>query len=502
MKSTHQNTVGNLLILSLLRKIALTCVYLQSIAALFFLFCFSVINPSHTLSVICGILAILISLTPLIYALIKKVFLTAFSCIAVFNLAPIWFLYLEASLAGYDAYVYSPPIYKVEAFFWISIFQLSVNFFYLFFSRQIGIRAINWFSFLRRFSSSSAFFLQASFVSFIVPLVLFGFYYGSIETLWDIISAGRSGGGTSSGLIIQDNDSRGSSSSLMNPINWWWQLTPVFSALGFFSSKEKSNVLPILSLVVAFAVIFVFFLSGARGGMMAAAAPMLFFLFYYNWNKGVKFWSVAILLLFIFIGIMELQVRFRGNLLDVLLDPTKAAKAEGLASATSFDPMQSHRDNNMYLLCLVVKGYPGKYNFEGLNDFFTLIVNPIPRVIWPNKPVWYGTKELIYQWPFILDGPLFMGTTSLSFSIVGDAYQAKGFWGIILYSFIFAFLLFVFDNLHFYTRDNILSVGVLGISCFVAFWGYRSLYALITGLYPLLFLLLLVRILTLLKRKF
>jgi hypothetical protein len=99
---------------------------------------------------------------------------------------------------------------------------------------------------------------------------------------------------------------------------------------------------------------------------------------------------------------MEIQVRFRGNLLDVISDPAKAARVQELRSITTLDPTQSQRDNNMYLFCLMVKSYPDRYSYEGFNDFFAVLTNPIPRSLWPDKPVLNGAQDIDHQSSFVL----------------------------------------------------------------------------------------------------
>jgi len=195
------------------------------------------------------------------------------------------------------------------------------------------------------------FYIRATILVFILPLIFFYLFYGSASVLWTALTAGRIEG--SSGLLIRD--SVGSSSSFMLPFTWIWQLTPIFGCIAFISSPKRYKFLATISLLLGLIVIFVFFLSGSRGTMIFVATPVLFFFFYYNWHRGFKFWLPASFLLIILIGIMELQVRFRGNLLEVIADPAKAARLQGLKSATTFDPTQSQRDNNMYLFCLMVK---------------------------------------------------------------------------------------------------------------------------------------------------
>ena len=235
---------------------------------------------------------------------------------------------------------------------------------------------------------------------------------------------------------------------------------------------------------------------------MFVAAPVLFFLFYYNWHRGIRFWIPASILLVVLIGIMELQVRFRGNLLEVIADPQKAARLQELRSITTFDPTQSQRDNNMYLFCLMIKSYPEKYSYEGFNDFFAVLANPVPRSLWPQKPVLNGAKDITSQSSFVLSGPLIMGTTSLSFSIVGDAYKTAGLFGLLVYAVLYGAFLLYFDGVIVYTnKKQPLSVAILGMVLFLAFWGYRAFFALVSFLYPLILLLILFRVIKMLRTR-
>ncbi|MEO5563141.1 MAG: O-antigen polymerase, partial [Chitinophagaceae bacterium] len=451
----------NSITIRLLKNLSAKCAYLNIAAAVLFLGISLLSDAGTEIATICGILAILIALFPVMYAMQKKKFTLLFSGISILNIAPIWFLYLEAVLPGYDAYTYIQPGYRILAFFWVAVFQFLVNIVYVLFWNKGHVFSIRSFSFLKSIRLKPIFYIRATFIAFIVPLVVFYFFYGSASVLWTAMTAGRSEG--SSGLLIRD--SVGGSSSFMLPFTWIWQLTPIFGCIAYISSPRRKKFAGAIALLLGLIVIFVFFLSGSRGTMIFVAAPVLFFFFYYNWHRGLKFWLPASLLLVILIGIMEVQVRFRGNLLDVIADPEKAARLQGLKSATTFDPTQSQRDNNMYLFCLMVKSYPDKYAYEGFNDFLAVLVNPIPRSIWNSKPILNGAKDLTNQSSFVLSGPLTMGTTSLSYSIVGDAYKSGGLFGLIAYAVVYGLFLLYFDGVIYYaTKKNPLSVGILGMS--------------------------------------
>jgi hypothetical protein len=482
----------------LLKDLAAKSIYLNLLAIAFFLGILIFLDASPGMAVSCGLLAILISLTPVIYAFQKRKISLLLSGISIVNLAPIWFLYLESVLPGYDAYTYIQPEVRIQAFLWVSVFQLLVNLIYLLCWDNTRAASIRHFSFIRFVRPTPLFYIRLTAVVFFLPLLFFYFYYGSASQLWTALTGGRLEG--SSGLLIRD--SVGSASSFMLPLTWIWQLTPLFGCIAFVSARRRNKFSATICLLTGLAVIFVFFLSGSRGTMIFVATPVLFFLFYYNWHRGARFWIPAILLLAILIAIMEIQVRFRGNLLDVLSNPEKAARSQGLKSATTFDPTQSQRDNNMYLFCLMVKSYPEKYAYEGFNDFFAVLANPVPRSLWKNKPVLKGAEDINAQSAFVLSGPLTMGTTSLSFSIVGDAYKTAGLSGLLIYALIYGLFILYFDGILYYVRkSNPMSIAILGMSLFLVFWGYRAFFALVSFLYPVILLLIFLKIMQKLRTR-
>ncbi|GAB3545450.1 O-antigen polymerase [Spirosoma fluminis] len=481
-----------------LRELAKYNTLLQLLASTFYLFCFVFFPESEQAVIICGSAAIIISLFPIAYVIAIRQFPLIFSCICAINVAPIWFLYLEAVLPGYDAYVYSTAASKLHAFYWISVFQIFLNFFYYICWYKFTPTFARDLTFLKKIDIRPSDYVWLTMISFLLPLFIFYLFHGSSEALWKSIIAGRT---ENAGTGLVARESAGGISSLMLPFEWLWQLTPLFSTVAFITLSKRAYALKLLCLICGILVIFSFFLSGSRGIMIFVASPMIFFLFYYNYDKGLKFWGIAILLFFIVIGIMEVQVRFRGGLLDVISDPTKAAKSQGLESATSFDPTKTHRDNNMYLFCLITTSHPDKYPFEGFNDYFAIILNPIPRYFWPEKPLLDGAKDISSMSAFISDGPLTMGTTSLTYSVVGEAFLSAGIFGIIIYAFTYVLFLLYFDGIILHSTKQIpLTIGVLGVGVFLMFWGYRSFFALVTFFYPILLFISIARLVNFIKR--
>lgn len=82
-----------------------------------------------------------------------------------------------------------------------------------------------------------------------------------------------------------------------------------------------------------------------------------------------------------------------------------------------------HVDDNFYRLCQIIGLIPESYPHTYHKYFVYVLVRPIPRVFWPDKPVDPG-----------FDLPRATGArgVSLSMSVIGELYMAAGFIGIAL----------------------------------------------------------------------
>lgn len=466
------------------RELAQWCMYVQLFLLLFFTGVLFTAADSEQFAILCGLVAIIGSLAPVVYGLVSKHIPVLFTALAGLNIAPIWFLQLELVLPGHDAYEYIAAAYRIESCWWTALFLLLVNGLCTGWQMPVMRTASRTLSYLgdTKLTGQHAYYLTL--FSFIFPMLAFLAFYGSPNTLWTAISGGRSGGGSAGGLLMDNGES--SFAALMLPVSWLFQLTPLFGMITMVNCRDKWNHHVVVSAILSVLTVFIYFLGGSRGITIYVAAPLIIGFVYFNWGKGLKFWATIFVLYAVLVGAMELQVRFRGNLLEVLADPDAAAKRIGLESATTIDLTSSHRDNNTYLFCLILRGYPDKYEYQGFNDFYAILVNPIPRAFWPSKPLLIGAKDLSQQDGFVFDGPLVMYTTSLSYSVVGEAYKARGFWGLVVYALPYALFISFFDAMViFVNRQKGVVVGLISLTAFCAFWGMRSFFAFITFLYPL-----------------
>jgi hypothetical protein len=80
-------------------------------------------------------------------------------------------------------------------------------------------------------------------------------------------------------------------------------------------------------------------------------------------------------------------------------------------------------DDNFYRLCQIIQLIPDSYPFVYHKYFVYVIVRPVPRVFWPEKPVDPG---------FDLPTALGVQGVSFSYSVIGEFYMSLGLVGIAL----------------------------------------------------------------------
>ena len=88
-----------------------------------------------------------------------------------------------------------------------------------------------------------------------------------------------------------------------------------------------------------------------------------------------------------------------------------------------FEEQHLRVDDNFYRLCQIIQLIPETYPFVYHKYFVYVIVRPVPRVFWPEKPVDPG-----FDLPTALD----VQGVSFSYSVIGEFYMSLGFLGIAL----------------------------------------------------------------------
>jgi hypothetical protein len=406
---------------------------------------------------------------------------------SVVMLAPIWFFYLEGVFSNGDAWLL-PANQVIKTLSYGAFFLMMFNIFYRFTpSKKITRLHENYF--MRRIKPSllPTVGIAISLVTIATIVIRYNFDFDRIVGIY---AAGRLSG---EGIIKRGG--LGGVEVFLQPLEFMCTAVPTIAALSWvrFPHEQKAGLGARLALLV-FALLFIFltFLTGTRSALAPfIAGPALVWLVFGRREVGKVPHIVITILLFIgLLGVWEFQKRKRTNLLE-------GVEGVGdLVSQTSFDITETHRDNNLYIATLYVMHIPSRFPFEGFHELYVYLVNPIPRVLWPGKPksahmemtekFFKGRTTQRAPGPVLL-GPLDIGTFSLSLTVIGEGYRMYGYLGIAAYALIFGFLA---SNWDFIGQRRFLQTKLYFIlNCawlFAFLWGFRSGFALITGLYPVL----------------
>lgn len=400
------------------------------------------------------------------------------SCYSMALLAPIWFLYLEGFLKGGDAWLLPADdvIYTLSyAAFFLCVFHFAYCI-----KPPRGIQAFHERLFLR--VVDPAFFpiigIVLTLTTFFVVLAR---YDWSWDTVVSVYTAGRAGG---SGLIRRGGI--GGWEVFLQPLDFMCSSVPTLAALSWVRfPQERSTPLPLRLAVTACAafLIFVMFLGGSRGNMAPyLAGPAAIWILFGRKSVGTLPHIIISLLLFLLlVGVWEFQKRKRSYLLAGI------ENTSDFIAQTSFDPTETHRDNNLYIFTLNHMYMPSMFPFRGYGDFFYIVVQPIPRAIWPGKPK--GIQENKRTFSKVTGppamGPVRLGTASLSQTIVGDGYVIHHYFGIALYAAIYGLLGSFWDYIgqrRYLVTKLYFILNTAWMFWFL--WGFRAAFAFITGMYP------------------
>lgn len=398
------------------------------------------------------------------------------SCRSMVMIAPIWFLYLEGIFVKGDCWLL-PAYASIGALSYCAFFLAIFNLFY-FVKPSAAILRVHDKLFLREIPPALLPSLGIVLTA-VTVLVVFARYDFDWDATTKPYLAGRSGG---SGLIKRGGI--GGFEVFLQPLEFMASSVPTVAALAWvaFGRERRAGIFPKFAVsVCALFLIFVMFLGGSRGGLAVylAGPGSLWILFGPRLGK-TAFTAVTAILFTLLIGVWQYQVLHRNNLI------TGRGGLSGMISQTSFDVTETHRDNNLYLFALNYMYRPEPFAYDGLKEFYVLVVNPIPRAIWPNKPK--GIQEdartfRIATGPPTL-GPIPIGTASLSFSIIGDGFQMLHYYGVALYAVIFGLVGSAWDYIGQRRMLSSKLYFILNASWMFWFlWGFRAAFAFVTGMY-------------------
>jgi hypothetical protein len=423
-----------------------------------------------------GIYAISLSAASLIPVIFRITYAPSkfLSCHTAVMIAPVWFLYLEAIFDSGDA-LQLPASSVLEALSYSSFFLFIFNLLYKRRKLSLFSRLNN--KLLEKNIPPSMLALIAIVLTLFILFAVFAINNFNFQQVFDLYAGGRS---TGSGGIIK-RSGLGGLEVFLQPISYLAPVVPTLAALSLvrFNTKTRTPIiLKILCILCGILISFMIFLQGSRGNLAEfLAGPILIWLFFGRKLQPVVFISVSLMIFLSVIGIWQYQVNTRSNLLDSLGE---------FSSLSSVDITKTHRDNNLYLFTLDVMYRPSLYPFDGYGELAYLAVNPIPRAIWPNKPKGIQESESSFKivtGPYS-EGPIKMGTASLSCTVVCDGFKMNHVFGIAVYALIFSYIASLWDSLSANKKLNYPLYFMAACSYFFWFaWGFRSGFAFVTAMY-------------------
>ena len=214
------------------------------------------------------------------------------------------------------------------------------------------------------------------------------------------------------------------------------------------------------------AVVMALFLvqSGSRRvvGVVVGMA-LVFWILGQDSKLKIKHALTATLTLIALLIAMQIMLKYRNVGLTVALsDP--AVETDEMASNEYL-----HVDDNFYRLCQVIQLIPNTHPYVYHGYLLYAVVRPIPRVLWPDKPIDAG---------FDLTRAVGDREVSYSCSVIGELYMSLGFLGIAIGGWLYGRLAALVNGM--LTQSSGLgAVVIYSIGVMALFSGTRSMLELV-----------------------
>jgi len=119
---------------------------------------------------------------------------------------------------------------------------------------------------------------------------------------------------------------------------------------------------------------------------------------------------------------LQIMLEYRNVGLSALVGTGETA-VTGYQKSQMLEEDHLRVDDNFYRLCQIIQLIPKTHGFVYHEYLVYVLVRPVPRVFWPEKPVDPG---------FDLPNALGVQGVSYSYSVIGELYMSLGFIGIAL----------------------------------------------------------------------
>ena len=136
----------------------------------------------------------------------------------------------------------------------------------------------------------------------------------------------------------------------------------------------------------------------------------------------VKHLVTAVFALVVLLVALQVMLEYRNVGLGVLVGTAEISSGRQ-EKRQILEEQHLRVDDNFYRLCQIIQLIPDQHPFVYHKYLVYVLVRPIPRVFWPEKPVDAG---------FDLPTALGVVGVSFSYSVIGELYMSLGLLGIAL----------------------------------------------------------------------
>jgi len=226
-------------------------------------------------------------------------------------------------------------------------------------------------------------------------------------------------------------------------------------------------------ILVVLALLLTLFYGFANGTRNLIFAYVVTFMVSYFYASSASKWKIIILSA-IGAAILALSTIYGVRFRDVGLgNYLKGAREDRAAFEAGL-----HVDYNLYVVSELATIFPGYVNYIGWDGLIWFVARPIPRVLWPGKPLGANVAaENVVQ----SEG------ASLSCTFVGESYMVAGLAGVIVTAFGIGMLARWWTKKVFSTHSD-LGIVIYGSGFFAVAITMRSVYALPVAILPTIFL--------------
>lgn len=133
-------------------------------------------------------------------------------------------------------------------------------------------------------------------------------------------------------------------------------------------------------------------------------------------------------------------------------------------------------DDNFLRVCQIVDWFPDRIAFVGEQYVVWVLIRPIPRVLWPDKPLIPG---------FDHGAEVGNSGTSLTSSIIGESYMSYGWLAVIIAGLVYGALSGLYSRI-LTMREGPSRIVLYGLAAMTIFAGLRSMIELVLMSYMLL----------------